>query len=110
MDSFIRLHYEQTIKEIKEYTASKASCDESDEGIEAIIENELVGRIVIDGIAVKTALKLRKYVFNSLRGYDVLSELIEDESISEIMVNSWDRIFIEKEGRIWETDLRFESE
>ena len=33
---------------------------------------------------------------NSLRGLDILQELVEDPSITEIMVNGPDNIFIEK--------------
>lgn len=109
MNDSLILH-EKTIKAIKQYTAAKAAFDESDEGIIAIIEAALAERLISERLDVRIALKLSKHIFNSLRGYDVLSELIEDESITEIMVNSWDRIFIEKEGRILETDIRFESE
>lgn len=46
---------------------------------------------------------------NSLRGLDILQELIEDPSITEIMVNSPNDIFIEKNGIVSKTDLAFES-
>lgn len=53
--------------------------------------------------------KLREQVFNSLRKLDVLQELLDDEQISEIMVNGYDRIFVERDGRVMRTDKRFES-
>ena len=40
--------------------------------------------------------KLRKYLMNSLRGLDVLQDLLEDESITEIMVNGPEHIFVER--------------
>lgn len=46
---------------------------------------------------------------NSLRGLDILQELVEDPSITEIMVNGPDNIFIEKNGNVYKTDLVFES-
>lgn len=47
--------------------------------------------------------------FNSFRGLDVLQPLIDDSSITEIMINSYDEVFIEKKGEIIQTDVRFES-
>ena len=48
-------------------------------------------------------------LFHSLRKLDVLQELLEDEEITEIMVNGADRIFYEKSGRIYESEKRFSS-
>ncbi|GLI05505.1 type II secretion system protein E [Paenibacillus tyrfis] len=48
-------------------------------------------------------------VFHSFRGLDVLQPLVDDRTITEIMINSHDQIFVEKEGRVLETDIRFES-
>lgn len=53
--------------------------------------------------------EIRKRIFNSLRKLDVLQELVEDESITEIMVNGPEHIFIEREGRIQFTEMKFES-
>lgn len=60
-------------------------------------------------IGVKDRQKLRKDVFNSLRRFDILQDLLEDESVTEIMVNGPDVIFIEKNGRLERFDGSFES-
>jgi pilus assembly protein CpaF len=49
-------------------------------------------------------------IFNSMRRLDVLQPLIEDKSITEIMVNGHQNIFIEKDGRVFRADVQFESE
>lgn len=54
--------------------------------------------------------RLRSEIYNSMRRLDVLQELIEDEDITEIMVNGPEHIFIEKSGCLIETDLEFDSE
>ena len=46
---------------------------------------------------------------NSLRGLDILQELIEDPDITEIMVNGPNNIFVEKNGIVCKTNLVFES-
>lgn len=53
--------------------------------------------------------RLSKSVFHSLRKLDVLQELIEDESITEIMVNGHEHIFYEKGGQIYEWAGKFSS-
>lgn len=53
--------------------------------------------------------KLRTNIYNSMRRLDVLQELLEDENITEIMVNGPEHIFIEQKGRMMETGLTFDS-
>lgn len=60
-------------------------------------------------IGITEKLRLRKDIFNSIRRYDVLQELIEDISVTEIMVNGPKQIFIEKNGRISARDVQFDS-
>ena len=55
-------------------------------------------------------IKLRKELFNTVRRMDVLSEFLEDESVTEIMINGYDNIFIERSGRIYKVDQTFENE
>lgn len=75
---------------------------------------ETIDRILLEfsreeyvGIAEK--LRLRRDIFNSIRRYDILQELIEDSSVTEIMVNGPNQIFIEQGGKIFASDLRFDS-
>lgn len=53
--------------------------------------------------------RLLKEVFNSIRKLDILEELLAQQDISEIMMNSFDNIFIEREGKIERYQGRFES-
>ena len=48
-------------------------------------------------------------VFNSIRKLDVLQEILEDSSITEIMVNGPNHIFIEKGGRLQPYPKTFSS-
>lgn len=49
-------------------------------------------------------------LFNSFRGLDVLQPLIDDKSITEVMINSSHEIFIERNGEVLEVDVKFESQ
>lgn len=53
--------------------------------------------------------RLRNSIFYSIRGLDVLEELISDESITEIMVNGENSIFYEKSGRLINSGKSFDS-
>lgn len=47
-------------------------------------------------ISFKDKVRLQREIYNSLRRFDILSELLEDESITDIMVNGPENIFIGK--------------
>ena len=51
-------------------------------------------------ISVERRLVLREAVYCSMRGLDVLTPLLQDEEITEIMVNGYNHIFVEKQGQI----------
>lgn len=48
-------------------------------------------------------------IFNSMRRLDILQPIMDDKSVTEIMINGPDNIFIEKDGRTFKIDLSFES-
>lgn len=48
-------------------------------------------------------------VFNALRRLDVLQPLVDDKTITEIMINGPENIFVEKDGKVKKLDSRFES-
>ncbi|MBQ6360959.1 MAG: CpaF family protein [Lachnospiraceae bacterium] len=58
-------------------------------------------------MSVRERLMLRKRLFDSLRRLDILQQLIEDESVTEIMVNGPGTIFVERSGRLERWDKTF---
>lgn len=54
--------------------------------------------------------ELRTELFNSIRRLDILQELLDDESVTEIMVNGTEGIFLEREGRLKRWEKRFFSQ
>ncbi len=60
-------------------------------------------------LKLKERISLRKSVFDSLKNYDILTELLDDKSINEIMINAYDEIFIDKNGKYQRWDKKFES-
>ena len=60
-------------------------------------------------LSISEKRELSDLVFNSLRRLDILQPVIDDKSITEIMVNGPDKLFIERAGRVTRLDMSFES-
>ena len=52
---------------------------------------------------------LGKELFNAFRKLDLLQEFLEDEEITEVMINGTQSIFYEKKGRLYQSEKRFLS-
>ncbi len=52
---------------------------------------------------------IKNSVFESIRGLDVLGTIIEDKTITEVMINGYDNIFVEQNGKVKKLPERFES-
>ena len=61
-------------------------------------------------ISIRQKQELEESVFNAIRRLDVLQELLEDDTITEIMINGKDDIFLERNGHITKWDKSFENE
>ena len=82
----------------------------SDTDLRIFIEDAVFNYSLNNVLSSVEKIDLVKRIFNSLRGYDVLQPLIDDKSITEIMVNSVDQIFIEKNGDITQVPISFENQ
>ena len=83
--------------------------DPSEEELYRHIDGELdlLGRCRRLGVAEKAAL--RKELFDSFRGMDILQPALEDPEVTEIMVNGLEGIYLEKGGSLCRWDRRFQD-
>lgn len=83
--------------------------DTDDEKLEEMIAHKLseVGKTMY--IPLNERISIGKQILASMRKLDILQELIDDPSITEIMINGADSIYVEKNGYLYKTDKRFES-
>lgn len=81
----------------------------SDERLLEMIDEEIVKENRRNRISLERRIPMRAALFNSLRRLDVLQEFLEDETVTEIMVNGPDRIFLERGGKLQESGVRFSS-
>lgn len=85
------------------------STELSDEAIGDVIDEVIMEKSRNMYMSSVTKLTLRQELFNAIRRLDLLQELIDDKSVSEIMVNGADSIFYERNGKIYTWDRHFES-
>lgn len=77
------------------------------EKLYSLIDYEINNIIDID---INSKKKLREMIFNSFQGYDVLSDLLTDKSTTEIMINAYNEIFVERSGNKFKLSESFENE
>ena len=81
----------------------------SDEEIQDAIADRLRAREFAGRLNVYERARMGKELFFTIRGLDVLQELIEDEQVTEIMINGMEGIFVERAGRLFAWPCGFES-
>lgn len=86
------------------------SKDVSDEEVEELIDEIILRKSKVEFFTLEDKVSLRQDLFYSIRKLDILQELVDDNSVTEIMVNGIDSIFIEKAGSLMKWDKTFESE
>lgn len=96
------------------YNLTQLTDEELYEAIDLCLEERLSELendegIRLDSLTFRDKNAIRKGVFESIRGLDVLGTIIEDKSITEIMINGCDNIFVEQDGRVKKLNERFES-
>lgn len=61
-------------------------------------------------LPLEEKIRLKKEIFHAIRGLDILEELLEDDAVTEIMINGPDHIFYEKQGKLHLWEKKFSSE
>lgn len=81
-----------------------------DHVLEQLIDEEIAETARVQLLPLQERIRLRTALFNGFRKLDALQELIDDQKISEIMINGPRQIFVEREGRISLWKKQFETE
>lgn len=101
-----------SIKEQLTYCVLNAIRNESDPTDDRL--KEIIADVISNSDSIKMPLSekrdMAKRVFNSLRRMDVIEPLMQDPTITEIMVNGPDKIFYERGGKLYRSDIKFKDE
>ena len=91
---------------VENFPLSKLSDEELHDKIEEYVYTQFSGRF----IPIEDKVEIVRQVYSSIRGLGILDSIMNDDSITEVMINGPDNIFIEKNGRLTQLDQAFESE
>lgn len=85
---------------------SQMSDEELEERVEAVAEQFLAGQYV----SIEQKVSIVEQVYSSIRGFGLLDSIMNDDTITEVMINGPENIFIEQAGRLSKLDKQFESQ
>ena len=102
---------QQLIAEIKKYVTenlplSKMEDEELEERIEEIVQKKVAGMYC----SIEQRVSIVQQVYSSIRGFGLLDSIISDDTITEVMINGPENVFIEQNGRLFKMDKQFESQ
>ena len=99
------------IAEIKRYAHENLPLAKlSDEELEQKIEEITATRIGSEYCSIESRVSIVQQVYSSIRGFGLLDTIMTDDTITEVMINGPENIFIEKDGKLQRLDKQFESQ
>lgn len=104
-------HEESLVAEVKLYVTENLPLSKiSDEELEEEIEKIVITKLGDLYCPIEQRVSIVKQVYSSIRGFGLLDSIISDDTITEVMINGPDNIFIEQNGRLFKLDKHFESQ
>ena len=102
---------QKLVADIKRYVTenlplSKMEDEELEEKIEQIVAERTSGQYW----SIEQKVSIIKQVYSSIRGFGLLDTIINDDTITEVMINGPENVFIEQNGRLFKLDKQFESQ
>lgn len=82
----------------------------TDEEVKMLILKVLAEEHRKNAVPIRERVKLGRKLFHALRGLDILQPLLEDDEVTDIMVNGAEHIYYEKKGKIHRYQEQFENE
>lgn len=103
--------YEQCRQTVEEGLRQKIdlSREVSDEEVREMIDEMVIHCSRQYALSLKDRQQLGREIFDAIRRMDILQELVEEEEVTEIMINGTQGIFIERKGRLFQWDKNFAS-
>lgn len=104
-------HEQQFINEIKKYVTENLPLSKMEDAeLEEKIEEIVAQRIGSTYCSIDQRVSIVQQVYSSIRGFGLLDTIMNDESITEVMINGPENVFIEQNGRLFKMDKQFESQ
>lgn len=99
------------VTDVKKYVTenmplSQISDEELQEKVEEIVAQKIGGTYC----SIDQRVSIVEQVYSSIRGFGLLDSIIKDDTITEVMINGPENIFVEQNGRLFKLDKQFESQ
>ncbi|HJA80202.1 MAG TPA: CpaF family protein [Candidatus Mediterraneibacter intestinipullorum] len=102
---------QQFVLELKQYVTDNLSLSKmTDQDLEEKIEELVISRLGNQYCSIGQRVSIVQQIFSSIRGFGLLDSIISDDTITEVMINGPENIFIEQDGRLFKLDKQFESQ
>ncbi len=102
---------QEVIAEIKRYIGENLPLSELEDDELLLRVEELTSEwLKQEYCSIEQRVSIVEQVFSSIRGFGLLDSIIKDDTITEVMINGTDDIFIEQSGRLFKLDKKFESQ
>lgn len=102
---------QQLVLEIRKYVTEELPLSQiGDEELEEKIEKIVQDRIGDRYCSIQQRVSIVQQVYSSIRGFGLLDTIMNDDTITEVMINGPDNVFIEQSGRLFKLDKQFESQ
>lgn len=102
---------QQMVEELHRYVTGNLPLSKmSDEELEDKIETLVQDRTRELYCSIDQKVSIVQQIFSSIRGFGLLDSILKDDTITEVMINGPDHIFIEQNGRLFKLNKRFESQ
>ena len=106
----MQINEEELVNQIKGFVSENLELSSmSDEQLEEKIDQIVSDRLKDTYCPIEKKISIAGQVYSSIRGFGLLDSIISDDTITEVMINGPDNIFIEKNGRLSKLDKRFDS-
>ena len=102
---------QQLVEELKPLVLNSLPLDELDnEQLQEQIHSYVFQQLRVRMVPMDTMVYVASQIYASIRGYGILDGIMSDDSITEVMINGADNIFIEKNGKLQKLNDKFESQ
>lgn len=102
---------QQFVIELKKYVTENFPLSKMDDDeLEAKVEEIVVQHIGNQYCSINQRVSIAEQVYSSIRGFGLLDTIIKDDSVTEVMINGPENIFIEQNGKLFKIDKQFENQ
>ena len=101
---------QELVKTLKGYVLNEFPLSQlKDEELKAEIQKLVLKKLAGEMLLIDEKIAVAEEIYSSIRGFGVLDGIMKDDSITEVMINGYQNIFVEQKGRVHKLDMTFED-